>query len=700
MSEANNIIRDASVAINTRGGGLDQSTKEKLKAINPTEWNAALDNRRENLHDLLNKIAKNPKHTDKAFAEEFLAKLDTSNKKDVKMKNTTPAAPANGEKGTTNMGPIHTTRTTVSAPVAAAPVAAPPATVNALVPSVTQANGTATEATKKTTTPSTVSEAQARITELEKQADDLSNSGASEDEIALVEARISAAKRRLASLQKWAKVAEIKTFTEAIKDTSTALKDAKEADAFIANNFAPVEIGNQTYYIANRARSARLTELLSTDSALRDTFVRKMGAVDVTMAGKTYPAISTRDAVLGQYKKNEKKDSLKNAVAFDEKQYDKVMKELKDIQANPADVAKNLSQKFIKTVQSNPEQAKSDLRMAVMGNDKRDNEALNNLLKADFANPLIDWTNPKITDKITTTVTAILNNKSPAFVMDKYGVAFDGVSLVPGAIVKGKIEWKDASEGLYETKSNTIDAFLVGFPDPENKLKAVLTGANGTWPIEFGGKILEVKNGQVLSLGRPEKAAFTMRDIVGDYRTSDGVRDAVILALAIKVWGVPHLALSLPNLSFSLPHISLAGLKLPSIGSTALSFLGGFGLGWFAASLYYGENAKIGADTKQYSKYQNAYNTITSKKEGQLSRQVGDTEYKHMTWDTEGNDKSIKIYRPLGKPEVIGGNEIIAFAIGKDGKIDTENTLIKNGNDTKPLNKINNNADIIKAIEE
>ena len=230
---------------------------------------------------------------------------------------------------------------------------------------------------------------------------------------------------------------ETRQYTEAIKDTSTALKDAKEADAFIGANFAPVEIGNQTYYIANKAKSARFTELLKTDeSSLRDVFVRKMGTVNVQIDGKTYPAISTRDAVLGQYKNNEKKESLKNAVAFDEKQYDKVLKELRDIQASPTEVAKSLSEKFIKTVQSNPEQAKTDLRKAIVGNDPRDNETLSNLLKADFANPLIDWTNPKINDKITTTITTILNNKPSAFVMNQYGIAFDGVSLVPGAMVR------------------------------------------------------------------------------------------------------------------------------------------------------------------------------------------------------------------------------------------------------------------------
>jgi hypothetical protein len=71
-----------------------------------------------------------------------------------------------------------------------------------------------------------------------------------------------------------------------------------------------------------------------------------------------------------------------------------------------------------------------------------------------------------------------------------------------------------------------------------------------------------------------------------------------------------------------------------------------------------------------------------------------------MTWDTEGTDKSIKIYRPLGKSEVVGGTEIVAFAIGKDGKVDVANTLIKTGNDTKPLSTMSNKADIIKAIEE
>ena len=204
-----------------------------------------------------------------------------------------------------------------------------------------------------------------------------------------------------------------------------------------------------------------------------------MAAVEIIMNGKAYPTISTRDAVLGRYKENEKKTSLKNAVGFDEKQYDKVFKELKDIQATPAEVAKTLTQKFIKTAQSDPEQAKSDLRKAIAGNDPRTNTSLDTLLKADFANPLIDWTNAKISDKITTTIVGILNKKEPAFVMNQYGIAFDGVSLVQGAMVRGKIEGKDTNDGFYETKSSTIDTFLVGILDPDNKLKTVLSAANG-----------------------------------------------------------------------------------------------------------------------------------------------------------------------------------------------------------------------------
>jgi hypothetical protein len=196
-----------------------------------------------------------------------------------------------------------------------------------------------------------------------------------------------------------------------------------------------------------------------------------------------------------------------------------------------------------------------------------------------------------------------------------------------------------------------------------------------------------------------------MRDLVGDYSRNDGIRDAIIVALALKVWGVPSISMSLPSISISLPSISLPKLSLPHLTPAATGLLVGFGLGWFVARLVYGDDAKTGADVKQYSRYQNAHNTITSKREGQLSRQVGDTEYKHMSWDTENTnndpkDKTIKIYRPLGKPEMIGGAEVIALAIGKDGKVDATNTLIKSGSETKALSTMSNMTDIIKAIEE
>ncbi len=754
MSEslsATQVAIEAVENLKKRGGGnkLTQVNKAALQWLDAQALQNMNMSLKKWLSALLSDVARNKAHTDNKFATAYLAKLNLADKTNITMKGVAAIPPvvlpwastlvrdrSLAAPAVASVASVASVAVTAPASAIIPPHAVPgagnlpgdwgiftaitgifqaaqaqaltwvtPNTTRILIASTDASAAltalpTAATLAPKSSPPSTVAEATARLATLETEAQNLVDSGADDEKLEKVEGQIIATKRRLAALQRWAKLANTKTYTEATKDTSKALEDAKDADTFILANFATVEIGNQTYYIANKAKSEKLVALLKTDdSALRDIFVRKMSAVKITMDGQTYPAISTRDAVLGRYKENGNKESLKNAVAFDEKQYDKVLKEFKDIQATPAEVAKTLTQKFIKNVQSNPEQAKWDLRKAIAGDDPRTNTSLDTLLKADFTNPLIDWTNPKISDKITTTIVDILNKKEPAFVMNQYGVAFDGVSLVPGAMVRGKIEWKDTNDGFYETKSSSIDTFLVGISDPDNQLKTVLTSAGDKWPIEFGGKIIEIKNGQVLSLGKPEKPAFTMRDLVWNYSATDGIRDAIILALVIKIWGVPSISLSLPSLSFSLPNLKLAGLKLPSLGSTALHFLGGFGLGWFAASLYYGDNAKIGADTKLYSRYQNASNMITSEREWQLSKQIGDTEYKHMSWDTEGTDRSIKIYRPLGKPEIIGGSEIIAFAIGKDRKVDTTNTLIKSGNEIKSLSTISNSKDIIEAIE-
>ena len=55
-----------------------------------------------------------------------------------------------------------------------------------------------------------------------------------------------------------------------------------------------------------------------------------------------------------------------------------------------------------------------------------------------------------------------------------------------------------------------------------------------------------MKDGQVFTLTKPEGSAFSLADIVPDsYGKSDAVRDAIIIALAIKVWGTPHFSLGL-----------------------------------------------------------------------------------------------------------------------------------------------------------
>ena len=72
----------------------------------------------------------------------------------------------------------------------------------------------------------------------------------------------------------------------------------------------------------------------------------------------------------------------------------------------------------------------------------------------------------------------------------------------------------------------------------------------------------------------------------------------------------------------------------------------------------YGDDAQIGSNVQILNKYQTAYNKLASKRENPSSYLVQGSEYKHMTWDTEGidankADKSIKLYRPLGKPQNI-----------------------------------------------
>ena len=81
------------------------------------------------------------------------------------------------------------------------------------------------------------------------------------------------------------------------------------------------------------------------------------------------------------------------------------------------------------------------------------------------------------------------------------------------------------------------------------------------------------KEGKVTSLAQPQGSGFTLKDILpSDYRASDAARDAIIVALAVKVWGVPHISLSLPHIALNLPSISLS-LPHISVSSTLVKIL-------------------------------------------------------------------------------------------------------------------------------
>jgi hypothetical protein len=295
-----------------------------------------------------------------------------------------------------------------------------------------------------------------------------------------ISGKILAVETRLTFLQNGVKVAEEKTFTSSEKNPKIALKDAKEFDTFILANFGTVEIDKQIYYIANKDKSMNVVKLLKDDdSSVRTAFIQKMGSTQVSVGDKDYPAIATRDGLLGAYKINNKEKNLSSTVAFDEKQNEKVITGLKNIETSPANAAEILTKRFITTVQGNPEQTKTELRKAIQGNDPRENKDLENLLKTDFSNQLIDWNNSIITSKLTAAISKILNNKSPAFVINDTSIAFDGVSMVPGAMVRGKMEGKNSSEGFYEVKTSTVDAFVADIPDADSSMKKILIAADG-----------------------------------------------------------------------------------------------------------------------------------------------------------------------------------------------------------------------------
>lgn len=76
-----------------------------------------------------------------------------------------------------------------------------------------------------------------------------------------------------------------------------------------------------------------------------------------------------------------------------------------------------------------------------------------------------------------------------------------------------------------------------------------------------------------------------------------------------------------------------------------------------------------------------------------------------MTWDTESTDpqkqdKSIKIYRPLGTPSTALGHQILVLATKADGTVDADRTIVKKSSD-KPttLQATGNTKNIIDAME-
>lgn len=179
------------------------------------------------------------------------------------------------------------------------------------------------------------------------------------------------------------------------------------------------------------------------------------------------------------------------------------------------------------------------------------------------------------------------------------------------------------------------------------------------------------------------------------YRTSDGVRDAIIFALAIKVWGVPNLSITLPNISIALPELSLT---LPELSANALRVLGGFGLGWFAASLYYGADAKVGADVIKYGAYQKAHNELTGVRGKQEFSDTSLSTYINMSWDKEGE---IKFYRPTGKPENKLGYDILLLAVNANNTVNPEKTIVRSGEKNVSLSTLEDKKEaIIKAITE
>jgi hypothetical protein len=110
---------------------------------------------------------------------------------------------------------------------------------------------------------------------------------------------------------------------------------------------------------------------------------------------------------------------------------------------------------------------------------------------------------------------------------------------------------------------------------------------NNQGPIEFGGKVFEVKDGQVLTLNQP------------------GLSLMLNVALAIKVWGTPNISLgagsilsTFGNAVTSAVPSSAPNLSLPHISSAAIRILGAFGFGWWVRGLYDAREIAAGTNVR------------------------------------------------------------------------------------------------------
>ena len=233
-----------------------------------------------------------------------------------------------------------------------------------------------------------------------------------------------------------------------------------------------------------------------------------------------------------------------------------------------------------------------------------------------------------------------------SFAVNEDWYAFELDAIQDWAIMRGEIDGEEKI--LQSQRYSSIDE--MNLPDDAKELLEWLP--EWTHPV-WENWFMTIKDGEIYFTGPVEWDWFSINNLIPEwYDTSHGIRDAIIVWMAVEIWWTPNVSSALSYVGSWVSSVGsvmwsvverLGDISLPKLSSTLASALWWLGL-WIASTrMWYDDEIQAANHYAEADSVRTSYNNITGDDVDARQSTYYDWKYTRMSsydWDREHSYRS------------------------------------------------------------